>query len=282
MTLKTTIANCKEVPAGQGVSYGLHYRTAEPTTLALVPVGYADGIPRVATGGPVMVNGEVFPVVGRIAMDQMVIDLGRTGVAGTPDSFLGKEAVLFRACRIPQRGRVGPGQRFHQLRDHHPDQRPRDPQLRGLRISCLALCPSTRIPKRCSRELPSTEAPVWEHDYKTSSAAQTQELARALGGALLAGDLLLLTGELGAGKTTFTQGLGEGLGVRAGIISPTFVLVRIHPALGDRTRPGARGCLPARFCGGDRRHRPGEHHGHCGHGGGVGARTGGASLREPA
>ena len=101
MTLKTTIANCKEVPAGQGVSYGLHYRTAEPTTLALVPVGYADGIPRVATGGPVMVNGEVFPVVGRIAMDQMVIDLGRTGVAGTPDSFLGKEAVLFGPSGFP-------------------------------------------------------------------------------------------------------------------------------------------------------------------------------------
>ena len=101
MTLKTTIANCKEVPAGQGVSYGLHYRTAEPTTLALVPVGYADGIPRVATGGPVMVDGEVFPVVGRIAMDQMVIDLGRTGVAGTPDSFLGKEAVLFGPSGFP-------------------------------------------------------------------------------------------------------------------------------------------------------------------------------------
>ncbi|MFZ3452587.1 alanine racemase [Arthrobacter sp. 7Tela_A1] len=95
MTLKTTIANCKAVPAGQGVSYGLHYQTAEPTTLALVPLGYADGIPRIATGGPVMVDGEVFPVVGRIAMDQMVIDLGRTGIAGTPASFIGKEAILF-------------------------------------------------------------------------------------------------------------------------------------------------------------------------------------------
>jgi len=95
MTLKTTIANCKAVPAGQGVSYGLHYQTAEPTTLALVPLGYADGIPRIATGGPVMVDGEVFPVVGRIAMDQMVIDLGRTGIAGTPASCIGKEAILF-------------------------------------------------------------------------------------------------------------------------------------------------------------------------------------------
>ncbi|WP_433122271.1 tRNA (adenosine(37)-N6)-threonylcarbamoyltransferase complex ATPase subunit type 1 TsaE [Arthrobacter koreensis] len=78
----------------------------------------------------------------------------------------------------------------------------------------------------------AAEAPAWEQKYTTSSAAQTQELARTLGGELRAGDLLLLTGELGAGKTTFTQGLGEGLGVRPGIISPTFVLVRIHPALG--------------------------------------------------
>ena len=55
---------------------------------------------------------------------------------------------------------------------------------------------------------------------------------------LQAGDLLVLTGELGAGKTTFTQGLGVGLGVRAGIISPTFVLVRIHPNLPEGPRPG--------------------------------------------
>ena len=44
---------------------------------------------------------------------------------------------------------------------------------------------------------------------------------------------MVLTGELGAGKTTFTQGLGEGLGVRGGVTSPTFVIARVHPALGD-------------------------------------------------
>ena len=63
-------------------------------------------------------------------------------------------------------------------------------------------------------------------------------LAAALGAVLETGDLLVLTGELGAGKTTFAQGLGEGLGVRAGIISPTFVLVRIHPNLPEGPRPG--------------------------------------------
>ena len=61
-------------------------------------------------------------------------------------------------------------------------------------------------------------------------AAATQDMAARLATVLRAGDLLLLIGELGAGKTTFTQGLGRGLGVRAGIISPTFVLARVHPS----------------------------------------------------
>jgi len=80
--------------------------------------------------------------------------------------------------------------------------------------------------------------PLWERRLKVTTAEQTHALGAALGGVLEAGDLLVLTGELGAGKTTFTQGLGEGLGVRAGIISPTFVLVRIHPNLPDGPRPG--------------------------------------------
>ncbi|MGO4143977.1 tRNA (adenosine(37)-N6)-threonylcarbamoyltransferase complex ATPase subunit type 1 TsaE [Paenarthrobacter sp. YAF11_1] len=80
--------------------------------------------------------------------------------------------------------------------------------------------------------------PQWERTLTVKTAEQTHALAATLGGVLEAGDLLVLTGELGAGKTTFTQGLGEGLGVRAGIISPTFVLVRIHPNLTDGPRPG--------------------------------------------
>ncbi|MFF1828809.1 tRNA (adenosine(37)-N6)-threonylcarbamoyltransferase complex ATPase subunit type 1 TsaE [Paenarthrobacter sp. NPDC058040] len=78
----------------------------------------------------------------------------------------------------------------------------------------------------------------WERSVKVTTAEETHALAAALGGVLGPGDLLVLTGELGAGKTTFTQGLGEGLGVRSGIISPTFVLVRIHPNLADGPRPG--------------------------------------------
>ncbi|NJC23105.1 alanine racemase [Arthrobacter pigmenti] len=95
MTFRTTIANCKEVPAGHGVSYGLSYRTEKRTTLGLIPVGYGDGVPRVATGAPVSVDGRRYPVVGRIAMDQFVIDFEATGIVGTDDSLLGHEVVLF-------------------------------------------------------------------------------------------------------------------------------------------------------------------------------------------
>lgn len=59
----------------------------------------------------------------------------------------------------------------------------------------------------------------------------TQALGRALGGVLRAGDLVVLTGGLGAGKTTLTQGLGDGLGVRGPVTSPTFVIARVHPSL---------------------------------------------------
>ncbi|MCX6500105.1 MAG: alanine racemase [Arthrobacter sp.] len=95
MTVRAVIAHCKDVPAGQGVSYGLNYRTTGPSTLGLVPLGYADGVPRVATGGPIRVDRVNYPVVGRIAMDQMVIDLGPRQVSAGGPSLLGAEAVMF-------------------------------------------------------------------------------------------------------------------------------------------------------------------------------------------
>lgn len=74
--------------------------------------------------------------------------------------------------------------------------------------------------------------PEWSVAHEVGSAARLQALAAGLAPHLRAGDLLVLSGELGAGKTTFTQGLGRGLAVEDRIISPTFVLVRQHPAAG--------------------------------------------------
>lgn len=73
--------------------------------------------------------------------------------------------------------------------------------------------------------------PVLRIEVELNGAEATQDWARRLASVLRAGDVLILTGELGAGKTTFTQGLGAGLGVREGIISPTFVISRIHPSM---------------------------------------------------
>lgn len=90
MRLHAPVAAVRRVPAGQGVSYGYDYRTERETTLALIPLGYADGVPRQASGrGPVVIGGQRFTVAGRIAMDQFVVDVGDTPVA------VGDEAVLF-------------------------------------------------------------------------------------------------------------------------------------------------------------------------------------------
>ncbi|MDJ1639329.1 tRNA (adenosine(37)-N6)-threonylcarbamoyltransferase complex ATPase subunit type 1 TsaE [Streptomyces pakalii] len=64
-----------------------------------------------------------------------------------------------------------------------------------------------------------------------TSPEQMQDLGRRLARVLAPGDLVMLTGELGAGKTTLTRGLGEGLGVRGAVTSPTFVIARVHPSL---------------------------------------------------
>ena len=61
------------------------------------------------------------------------------------------------------------------------------------------------------------------------SAAETEALGEELAAGLARGDLLLLAGELGAGKTTFVRGLARGLGIVSGVQSPTFPLVRVYP-----------------------------------------------------
>jgi alanine racemase len=91
MTLRAALANVKQIPAGAGVSYGWTWTAPEPTTVGLVPLGYADGIPRHAGNrAAVGVPGGQAPVRGRICMDQFVVELG-AGTALEP----GAEVVLF-------------------------------------------------------------------------------------------------------------------------------------------------------------------------------------------
>ncbi|WP_395245848.1 alanine racemase [Agromyces sp. MMS24-K17] len=91
MTLRARVAAVRRVDAGAGASYGHLWHADRPTTLALVPLGYADGIPRHATGGgaEVLLGGRRRPVVGRIAMDQFIVDVGDDSVE------VGDEVVVF-------------------------------------------------------------------------------------------------------------------------------------------------------------------------------------------
>ncbi|WP_128433160.1 alanine racemase [Streptomyces cyaneus] len=90
MTLSASLSLVKRVPGGHGVSYGHHYITPGETTLGLMPVGYADGIPRPASGSSlVLVDGKLRTIAGRVAMDMFVLDLG----GDEPPA--GSEAVLF-------------------------------------------------------------------------------------------------------------------------------------------------------------------------------------------
>ncbi|WP_336661884.1 alanine racemase [Leucobacter sp. USHLN154] len=92
MTLKAPLALMKRVHAGDGVSYGHTWTAERDTTLGLVPLGYADGVPRIMSGKfDVAIGERRFPSVGRVCMDQFVVDLGpdASGVAE------GDEVVLF-------------------------------------------------------------------------------------------------------------------------------------------------------------------------------------------
>ena len=125
MSLHAELAHVKTIPAGQSVSYGGLWTASGPTRVGLVPVGYADGIPRAAEGAFVMVRGVRCAVLGRIAMDQFVIELpaelgsihageavvifgdAASGAAtaddwGTQSNSIGYEIVARIGARIPR------------------------------------------------------------------------------------------------------------------------------------------------------------------------------------
>ena len=95
MSLRAHLSLVKRVPAGSGVAYGHSYVTQRETVLGLVPLGYADGVPRAAgNGGLLLVAGAVRQIAGRVSMDQVVVDLGddqaaRAARAGDPVTVFG-------------------------------------------------------------------------------------------------------------------------------------------------------------------------------------------------
>ena len=91
MTLKTSIVHLKKVPAGFYVSYGLTHKTQKPTTIATVPVGYADGFNRLLSSrGQMLVHGQRVPIIGRVCMDLTMLDVG-----SIENVQVGDEVVIF-------------------------------------------------------------------------------------------------------------------------------------------------------------------------------------------
>src|SRR6202041_3293668 len=93
-TVKCTVALVKSIQAGEGVSYGHTWIAQQAPTVALMPIGYADGVFR-SLGGrlEVLITGRRRPGVGRVCMDQFLVDLG----PGPVDVTEGDEAILFGA-----------------------------------------------------------------------------------------------------------------------------------------------------------------------------------------
>lgn len=216
MTLKSELIGLRETQAGTGVSYEYTHVVERDTLLGLVPFGYADGLPRAlsGTGTNMMVAGVACPIVGRIAMDQCVVDLGELVARGISVE-VGDEVVLFGdpAAGLPSV----------------------DDWARTIGTINYELV--TDIGSRVAR-IPVELAPVELVETKRQSTTlhiadpdAMHELGIRLGRSFAAGDLVILTGPLGAGKTTLSRGIGAGLGVRGPVTSPTFVLARTHPSL---------------------------------------------------
>jgi alanine racemase len=90
MSVRTKVSHVKRVPLGSRVSYGLRHEFGRETTLATIPVGYADGLPRRLSevGGEVLICGTRHPIVGAVTMDQLMVD------AGDHDVHVGDDVVL--------------------------------------------------------------------------------------------------------------------------------------------------------------------------------------------
>ncbi|MBO4864555.1 MAG: alanine racemase [Eubacterium sp.] len=92
MSLKANVIHVKELPAGRGIGYGWTYITENDTKIATVSIGYADGYPRALSGnGRVLIHGQFAPIVGRVCMDQIMVDV--SAIEG--DVNVGDEVVLF-------------------------------------------------------------------------------------------------------------------------------------------------------------------------------------------
>lgn len=86
LSLRTRVEQLRDLPAGSGLGYGLAYTTERPSRIAVLPIGYGDGFPRSCEGAQALVNGKRAPVVGRVCMDQLFIDVTNCGEVAPGDT----------------------------------------------------------------------------------------------------------------------------------------------------------------------------------------------------
>ena len=137
MTLRATLANVKRVRAGEGVSYGHTYTTDRETTLALVPLGYGDGVPRARLEHRAR---------SRSTAGGSGSAAGSAWTSSWSTSATSRSATATRPCCSapgtdgePTCARLGGGARHHPLRDRHPDRGPRPAHVRRARMTDLVL-----------------------------------------------------------------------------------------------------------------------------------------------
>lgn len=214
MTMRAKVVTTRTVPAGESVSYGGTWTAPTDTRTAVVAAGYADGVPRSASGNmDVSIRGQRFQQIGRVCMDQIVVNLGPVGSQAADSVQPGDWVVIFG----------------------HDAENPDAPTAEDLAEAAgtiayeiLTLPRGTRMQRHV---LPVSDQGDLAQDsgvLTAGTADDMRNIGRRLGEQLRAGTVVMLTGPLGAGKTTITQGIAEGLGVRGRVQSPTFTIVRTH------------------------------------------------------
>ncbi|WP_256329885.1 alanine racemase [Corynebacterium jeikeium] len=218
MTLRARVTTTRVVPKGEGVSYSHTWRAQRDTRTAVVALGYADGLPRSVSGQmQVTINGKAYPQIGRVCMDQIVVELGPVDNAaasaadsaadGETDVKPGDWAVIF--------GEGG----------NSADE---FAELAGtISYEVLTMPRGPRVKRVFKGGRPDFSA---DGSCTAATADDMRALGEQLGKQLEAGTVVVLSGPLGAGKTTLTQGLAAGLGVKGRVQSPTFTIVRTHRA----------------------------------------------------
>ncbi|WP_265914189.1 alanine racemase [Corynebacterium auriscanis] len=217
ITFRAKVITTKVIRTGESVSYGGTWTATRNTRTAVVAAGYADGVPRSASGNfQVGIGGKLYPQIGRVCMDQIVVNLGDAHEPTEVEP--GQWATIFGEGGISASELAA--------------------AAGTIDYEILTMPRGSRVRRRWVGEEREQLSLAYNNGHATvPTPDDMREVGRRIGGQLDAGTVVVLTGPLGAGKTTLTQGIAGGLGVKGRVQSPTFTIVRTHKP-GAEDRPG--------------------------------------------